>query len=51
MSIEKHMEVQEFVEEAGLPNADEVLAHLGFRVQSGKGWLQMSAVLNHQKKF
>ncbi len=33
MSIEKYVQAREIIEETGLTNADEVLAHLGFRVQ------------------
>jgi hypothetical protein len=32
-AMEKYVEARRIIEEAGLPNADEVLAHLGFRVQ------------------
>ncbi|MEA2032125.1 MAG: hypothetical protein U9N41_00905, partial [Euryarchaeota archaeon] len=33
MSIEKYVQAREIIEETCLTNADEVLAHLGFRVQ------------------
>ncbi|MCK4734330.1 MAG: hypothetical protein KAT65_17885, partial [Methanophagales archaeon] len=32
VAVEKYVEARKIIEEAGLPNADEVLAHLGFRV-------------------
>jgi hypothetical protein len=32
-AVERYVEAREIIEEAGLANADEVLAHLGFRVQ------------------
>jgi predicted nuclease of restriction endonuclease-like RecB superfamily len=33
VAVEKYVEAREIIKQAGLPNADEVLAHLGFRVQ------------------
>jgi hypothetical protein len=46
--VEKYGEAREIFKEAGLTNADEVLAHLGFIV-SGRGWIQTRRRLGYNK--